>query len=62
MHEPAEMAAQLMNVTGPIGEVMLARVRACAVSRCSGNGRCMPLDGRAGCQCYSGHNGATCEL
>ena len=37
--DPAELAAQLKTVTGPIGLAFLERVRACAATRCSGHGR-----------------------
>ena len=58
--DAAELAHQLTTVTGPLGKSFLERVRACGASRCSGHGRCMPLDGDAGCECDAGHAGPTC--
>ena len=58
--QPAALAKQLATVTGPAGEALLTRIKACAVAQCSGHGRCMPLSSQQYCECFAGFTGPKC--
>ena len=57
---PAELAHQLRTVTGPTGQSLVERARACAAAHCGGHGRCMPLASEK-CECYPGFVGPSCS-
>ncbi|XP_070402476.1 very low-density lipoprotein receptor isoform X1 [Nothobranchius furzeri] len=58
---PPSPETELDNALKEDGKLMNLELEHCSQSRCSGNGRCVQIDGAAECVCSEGYSGSSCQ-